>query len=156
MFHITCMSHGWFGFSLGDGKNTFEISCSNIGEYDIIRELLSNLDNMIYEELNKAYFFLNHESSASLMVLDRTGDAIHIEVKEIIDSNAHFLNVRDPASFESKCGSTVFKYNTKLILLARDVWNELKKIDLTIYFLKRNLKALTNISDIEYKINKNS
>lgn len=135
MFQINCISHGWFEFSLGDGKNTFEYSCSNIGEYDIIRELLSSLNNMIYKGQNKAYFFLNHESGASLMTFEKKGDSIRIEVKEIIESNKHFLNVHEPASFDFKCRNTLFDYNTEFILLTSGIWKEFKKIDRTGYFI---------------------
>jgi hypothetical protein len=133
MFRITCLSNGWFGFSLQEKENTFEITCTNIGAYDVVRELLSAINNMLYEKQNQAHFLLNHESYACLMVLVRKGDCVHIEIKEVIDPTLNLIRVDGPASLHSKCGSLVFACNVGLFQLSHDIWSELKEIDPTDY-----------------------
>lgn len=129
MFRITCLNHGWFGFSLQGIENIFESSCTNIGAYDVVRELLSAINNMLYEKQNQAHFLLNQESSAYHMVLARNGDFVNIEIKEVIDSVLNLLRADGPASFHSKCGNLVFSCNVRLFQLSHDIWSELKKIN---------------------------
>lgn len=129
MFRITCLSNGWFGFSLQEKENTFESSCTNIGAYDVVRELLSAINNMLYEKQNQANFLLNHESYACIMVLVRNGDTVHIEIKEVIDSALNLLRADGPASLDSKCGNSIFACNVGLFQLSYDIWSELKEIN---------------------------
>ena len=133
VFQITCISHGWFGFSLQEKDNAFEISCTNIGEYDVVQELLSAINNMLYGNLNQAHFFLNHESYSCLMVLASNGDTVHIEIEEIIDSTLNLLRASGQASLNSQCKNLVFVCNVGLFQFAHDIWSEFKKINSTDY-----------------------